>query len=157
MMRPAPSRRFTGWHMTGILVAFFAVVIAVNCLMATLAVRSFGGVVVDNSYVASQKFNGWLDEARAQNRLGWRDEVTPLPGRHVALSLTDAQTKPIAGGTVRAVAQHPLGRAPDIALAFHERAPGHYTSDHALPPGRWQLRITVRHGAGDHHILREID
>ena len=150
-------RPFTGRHMAMIMIAFFGVIFAVNFTMARLAIGSFGGTVVDNSYVASQKFNGWLDEARAQNRLGWRDEVTPLPGRHVALSLTDAQTKPIAGGTVRALAQHPLGRAPDIALAFHERTLGHYTSDHALPPGRWQLRITVRHGAGDHHILREID
>ena len=156
-MTPPTGRPFTGRHMATILIAFFGIVIAVNFVMARCAVSTFGGTVVDNSYVASQKFNGWLDEARAQNRLGWRDEVTPLPGRHVALSLTDAQTKPIAGGTVRALAQHPLGRAPDIALAFHERAPGHYTSDHALPPGRWQLRITVRHGAGDHHILREID
>lgn len=151
------TRRFTGWHMTGLLVAFFAVVIAVNMLMATLAVRSFGGVVVDNSYVASQKFNLWLHEARAQSRLGWRDEVTMLPDRHVALRLTDAQGKPIAGSTVTAIAQHPLGRAPDIALAFHERAPGRYASDHALPDGRWQLRLTVRHGADQHHILREID
>src|SRR3546814_8818871 len=61
-MTPAPSpiRRFTGWHMTAILIAFFAAVIAVNMLMATVAVRSFGGTVVENSYVASQKFNGWL-------------------------------------------------------------------------------------------------
>src|SRR3546814_10033574 len=73
-MTPAPSpiRRFTGWHMTAILIAFFAAVIAVNMLMATVAVRSFGGTVVENSYVASQKFNGWLAQARAQRRLGWR-------------------------------------------------------------------------------------
>lgn len=151
------TRRFTGWHMTGLLVAFFAVVIAVNMLMATLAVRSFGGVVVDNSYVASQKFNLWLHEARSQQRLGWRDEVTLLPDRHVALTLTSAQEGPIARGTVTALAQHPLGRAPDIALAFHEDAPGRYASAAPLPAGRWQLRVTIRHGANQHHVLREID
>ena len=57
-------RRFTGYHMAAILVAFFGVIIAVNMVMATLATRTFGGVVVENSYVASQEFNGWLKDAR---------------------------------------------------------------------------------------------
>ena len=53
-------RPFTGYHMTAILVAFFGVVIVVNFVMARYAVATFGGTVVDNSYVASQEFNGWL-------------------------------------------------------------------------------------------------
>jgi len=52
--------RFTGWHMTFILVSFFAVVIAVNLTMAHFASSTFGGLVVENSYVASQKYDGWL-------------------------------------------------------------------------------------------------
>jgi nitrogen fixation protein FixH len=58
------GRQFTGgtWRR---MVAFFGVVIAVNLTMARLAIGSFGGVVVENSYVASQKFNGWLDRPRA--------------------------------------------------------------------------------------------
>ena len=65
------GRKFTGWHMTGILVAFFGVVVSVNVFMARAAISTFGGTVVDNSYVASQKFNGWLDKAEAQKALGW--------------------------------------------------------------------------------------
>ena len=42
---------FTGRHMAAILVTGFGVVIAVNVLMASLAVGTFGGVVVDNQYV----------------------------------------------------------------------------------------------------------
>ncbi|WP_176598073.1 FixH family protein [Sphingobium sp. 15-1] len=158
-MTPAPSsiRRFTGWHMTAILVAFFAVVIAVNMLMATIAVRSFGGTVVENSYVASQKFNGWLAEARAQRRLGWQDKVTMDAARHVRLTLTDAKGAPMAGGGVMAVAQHPLGRAPDLSLAFHEMAPGVYASDRALPLGRWQIRFDLRLTGREEHLLREVD
>jgi nitrogen fixation protein FixH len=56
--------------MAAIMVAFFAVVIAVNVYMARLASSTFTGVVVENSYVASQHFNRWLDEARAEERLG---------------------------------------------------------------------------------------
>ncbi|GAY24039.1 FixH family protein [Sphingobium fuliginis] len=158
-MTPAPSpiRRFTGWHMTAILVAFFAVVIAVNMLMATVAVRSFGGTVVENSYVASQKFNGWLAEARAQKRLGWRDAVTLDAARHVGLTLADARGAPVAGGQVTAVAQHPLGRTPDLLLAFRETAPGVYASDRALPEGRWQIRFDLHLAGREEHLLREVD
>ena len=65
------ARKFTGWHMTGILVAFFGVVVTVNIVMARAAIGTFGGTVVENSYVASQKFNGWLDQAKAQDKMGW--------------------------------------------------------------------------------------
>ena len=53
------TKPFTGWHMTAILVGFFSTVIAVNVYMAHAAISTFGGTVVDNSYVASQEFNGW--------------------------------------------------------------------------------------------------
>lgn len=145
------ARSFTGWHMTAILVSFFVVVIAVNILMATIAVRSFGGAVVENSYVASQKFNGWLAQARAQEKLGWREEVTLDPARHVQMKLN------VRGAQILAEAQHPLGRAPDMALRLHEAAPGLYVSDRALPAGRWQLRFDIRHEGGEEHLLREID
>lgn len=145
-----PPRRFTGRHMTAILVAFFALVISVNVLMATVAVGSFGGTVVDNSYVASQKFNGWLAEARAQKRLGWRDSVTLDATRHVRMSLN------VEGAGMTALAQHPLGRAADVPLRFHEAEPGLYVSDSALPPGRWQVRFDIRHQAGEERMLREV-
>lgn len=55
-MTTRPPGPFNGRHMTAILVAFFAVVIAVNVLMARFIICTFGGVVVENSYVASQHF-----------------------------------------------------------------------------------------------------
>ena len=99
------ARPFTGWHMTAILVAGFAVVIAVNMAMATIAVRSFGGTVVENSYVASQKFNGWLAQARAQEKLGWRDRVTLDPARHVRMELNvrGAQMSAVAKSTASSI------------------------------------------------------
>ena len=59
----------TGKRMTGIFVLFFGVVIAVNVVMACYASSTFGGIVVENSYVASQDFNRWLDEAAAEKAL----------------------------------------------------------------------------------------
>lgn len=143
--------------MTAILTAFFTIVIAVNILMATVALRSFGGTVVENSYVASQKFNGWLAQARAQKQLGWQDKIALDEARHVRLTLADAKGVPLAGVRVTAMAQHPLGRTPDLSLTFHEPTPGLYASGRGLPHGRWQLRIELRRGARADHLLREID
>ncbi|WP_176594172.1 FixH family protein [Sphingobium sp. EM0848] len=153
---PRPARRFTGWHMTAILVAFFAVVITVNMLMATVAVRSFGGTVVENSYVASQKFNGWLATARAQRQLGWQDRVTLDAGRHVRIAISGARGTPVNLASVRAVARHPLGRAPDVMLGFHATQPGQYVSDRPLPAGRWQVHFALRARGQEEVLLREV-
>lgn len=157
-MRDAVSpRRFTGWHMTGILVGFFVVVIVVNMAMATIAVRTFGGTVVDNSYVESQKFNAYLGQARAQAALGWHSRIATDAGRHVMVRLEDEAGAAVKGAAMRAVAQHPLGRAADIALVMHEGRPGRYVSDRVLPAGRWQLRVTVTRDRRQRHLMAEID
>ncbi|OYX37989.1 MULTISPECIES: FixH family protein [unclassified Sphingomonas] len=136
------TRPFTGWHMLAIMVAFFGVIIAVNFTMARFAVGTFGGVVVDNSYVASQRFNGWLAEARAQDKLGWR--VVPgidATGR-LQIAATDAQGA-LIGGQMTVTARHPLGRLPDQTIAMHATSTG-FAADVPLPSGRWQLRIVLR-------------
>ena len=127
MIRPFKARPFTGRHMAAILIAFFAVVIAVNITMARLAIGSFGGTVVDNSYVASQKFNGWLKDAAAQKALGWSVAMSLDGQRHVVIDL-DAP-----GAHATATARHPLGRAPDIVLDFVPVAPGRLRATRPLP------------------------
>ncbi len=138
----ARPRPFTGWHMLAVMVAFFGVVIAVNVTMMTVARGSFGGIVVENSYVASQEFNGWLRAARAQEALGWQVDSAVAPDRSVTVSVIGA-SDPLA---VTAMARHPLGRLPDQALTFRRTADGRYVSSAPLPEGRWTLRIQLASG-----------
>lgn len=138
----APHHGFTGRHMALILIAFFGVVIAVNVQMARLATSTFGGVVVENSYVASQKFNGWLGEARREKALGWQAAAARDGTAALVVMLRDRSGAPLRGAALTVVAAHPLGLAADRTLTLHETAPGRYRA--ALPPGRWQLRMTVR-------------
>ena len=81
---------FTGRHMAAILIAFFGVVMTVNFIMARFALSTFGGTVVDNSYVASQSFNEWLAESRAQKALGWTVTVTSAPDDRAIVDARDA-------------------------------------------------------------------
>lgn len=140
------TQRFTGWHMAAILTGFFAVVIAVNFTMARLAVATFGGTVVDNSYVASQHYARWLSDAEAQDRAGWRAETDMVAGR-VTLTLHRAG-RPVAGARVRASARHPLGALPDRVIELAPAAtPGRYRATAPLPAGRWQVLIEASDGA----------
>jgi nitrogen fixation protein FixH len=140
-MTRARKAGFTGRHMAACMAGFFAVVIAVNLAMATLASATFGGVVVPNSYVASQKFNGWLDQARDQARLGWSASAARGPDGHVTIALRGVP----AGASLRAEAWHPLGRAADRVLDFAGTG-GEFRSRQPLPPGRWRIRIEVVSG-----------
>ena len=134
----------TGWHFTAIIVSFFAVVITVNLIMARYASSTFGGVVVENSYVASQNFNTWLDAAERQKALGWAAKVQRQPDNRIAITLTGV---PETGVVVTGVARHPLGRQPDQALRFTAQGKGVFVSDAALAPGRWTLRMKAHEGA----------
>ena len=139
---PSPTRQvkpFTGKHMTLILVAGFAVVIAVNFLMASLARSTFGGIVVENSYVASQQFNRWLDEAARERALGWKAIASRRGDGRIGLTVTGMPKE----ASVTAEARHPLGQMEDVPFKFVRDAGGALVSDRELPAGRWTLRIAV--------------
>lgn len=141
---------FNGRHMTAILVGFFGVVITVNVTMATLATRTFGGVIVENSYVASQEYNGWLAAARKQDELGWTIRPSLTDDRKVQLAMS------VDGAEVTGFARHPLGQAPDVPLTFTAGTGGHARSIQALPAGRWSVHLLVRKGSDEARILETL-
>lgn len=155
MTTDARTRPFTGRHMAAILIAFFGVVIAVNVTMAMFATRTFGGTVVENSYVASQRFNLWLAQGRAQDELGWTTAVSLDARRRPMLSLR-LRGRPLDGATVEGVARHPLGRAPDLPVALRPAGAGRYVADRPLPAGRWLLQLMVRRGGSEARLLERV-
>ena len=142
------QKTFTGRHMATILIVFFGIVITVNLIMARFALSTFGGTVVDNSYVASQHYNEWLARASMQDRLGWQRSVTVDTDRHVRLSIRK-DGKNLDGFKVRATLSHPLGRVEPRALHFLAVPGGSLRSAEALPAGRWRLDLSVRRGADE--------
>lgn len=145
---------FTGRHMAASMVGFFGVVIGVNVLMAMEATRTFGGTVVENSYVASQHFNRWLDEAQAEKLLGWTVDME-RGGNHALLSI-QARGSRVGDAAVTGVAEHPLGRLPDLELRFRNLGSGRYRSIEALPPGRWRVRLDVRRAGQRARFIDEV-
>jgi len=152
------ARPFTGRKMTAIFVAGFGVVVAVNVTMASLASSTFGGVVVENSYVASQDFNRWLDEAAREKALGWRLEARRQDDGRVGVDLQTPRHPGLDPGrreAVTAIARHPLGRLPDMTLAFRQQD-GRWLSVQPLPAGRWTLRFDIEAQGRQWRTEREI-
>jgi nitrogen fixation protein FixH len=150
--KTAPSP-FTGRHMAAILIGFFGVVIAVNIALAVFAGSTFGGLVVENSYVASQRFNGWLEKARAEKALGWALAASRAGDGRLAIALSSAGA-PMTDARVSGLARHPLGRLPEQPLGFRASGPGEYASLAPLPAGRWIIHLEVKaHGRVLHRIV----
>jgi nitrogen fixation protein FixH len=139
----AASKAFTGRHMAALFVGGFGVVIAVNLVMASFAVASFHGTVVDNSYVASQQYNGWIAKAEASQALGWQ----AVPSRRVDGRVVVETLMVPEGAALTATAERPLGAREETALAFTPDGGGRWVSTERLAPGRWQLRMAIRAGA----------
>ncbi len=145
------TKRFTGLHMLTVMVGCFGVIIAVNLLMAHYALSTFGGTVVDNSYVASQEFNGWLAKARRQKALGWTTSFSLDPARHVGVETSAGEDATVSG-----VARHPLGRAPDVALGFAALGGGRYRATTVLPGGRWLVHVSIKRGGDEARLIETL-
>ena len=126
----------TGPKAFAILSSFFVVIIVVNVVMAVQAVRTFPGLEVKNSYVASQSFDA---EKSAQEELRWTTGARIEAGELI-LTIDGPDGRPVQGATLRAT----LGRAttetadqsPEFVFNGTDwRAPV------AVAPGQWHLRI----------------
>ncbi|WP_342777478.1 FixH family protein [Rubellimicrobium rubrum] len=128
----------TGPKAFAIFSSFFVVIIAVNVIMAVQAVRTFPGLEVASSYVASQTFDA---ERKAQEALGWTARAT-LDGAELVLTIIGPDGSAPTGVTVGGI----LGRATVAAadqtpaFAFDGQA---WRAPVAVSRGHWELRLDV--------------
>ena len=147
MMTKAP-RTFTGFHMLAILVAFFGVTICVNVTMAVMAHRTWSGLVVPNSYVASQNFDEDQAEAARQLALGWRQTLTHENGV-LAVAMTGRDGAALMGLKVVVKIGHPVTSQFDRQLMLTESAPGIFQAPAQMGQGVWDADVSARAAAGE--------
>ncbi len=132
--------RFTGMHMLVCMVAFFGVIIAVNVTMATFASSSWTGLVVKNSYVASQKFNAELAVAKVQAKLGWTSNVT-YQNQQLKFSLLDRDGLRLTPEVVNVSLGRPAFEQQDRQIQLQVGKSGAYGTRIELEDGMWMLRF----------------
>ncbi|TPL78508.1 FixH family protein [Mesorhizobium sp. B2-3-13] len=141
-------REFTGRHMLAVILAFFGVVIGVNVLMATLANTSWTGLVVENTYVASQEFNKKAEQGRAQAALGWKSLFVISDG-DVRYSLADAAGKPIALHSVKVMFRHPAYEKEDELVILTSGNAQEFGARHQPKDGVWIVEVDADAGLSE--------
>lgn len=136
-------RQITGRHVLVYMVMFFGVIIAVNLTMAYLATGTWTGLVVENSYVASQTFNEELDRAEAQKALGWQHDFS-LNGQQILFTLKDADGRLVPLDSVQMFAGHPAAEFGDRVIDLSKVVGGNYQASNDLPPGEWNIEIRAK-------------
>lgn len=130
------DKPLTGRTVLIITVSAFAVIIAVNFTMAYLAVGTFPGLEVDNTYVASQEFD---DKRAAQESLGWVVEHTYADGE-LTLTFVDAQGTPVIPQDMTVLIGRTTASADDIRPEFAGYA-GRYSAPVELQRGKWMMQL----------------
>jgi nitrogen fixation protein FixH len=146
---------FTGRHALFVICGGFAIVIGANLALAVWAARTNPGLVVENSYVASQKFNGWLAQGRAQKAMGWTVTSAADAGR-LSVSATNALGQPLDGLEAVATLEHPLGAEPSHAITLAQVAPGRYAAPHGLAPGQWLAEVRLSRGSERYYLATRL-
>ncbi|TCP60759.1 nitrogen fixation protein FixH [Rhodovulum bhavnagarense] len=134
------SREITGRKVLIFTVTAFAVVVAVNLTLAFQAVRTFPGLEVKNSYVASQQFDA---QRAAQEALGWSAAVDYDPAQELfSLRFTDAQGQavqvPGIDLTIGRKTSNREDKRPE--LIYYD---GTYSAGVPLGPGNWTIRLNA--------------
>lgn len=136
--------RITGYHVFGIMVLAFGTIIGVNLFMAVSAVKTFPGLEVKNSYVASQTFD---DEKAAQDALGWRVDAE-AQGETFRVEITDAAGQPVKVTSLGGTLGRPTSVVDDQTPAFTFDGSTYVATTGKLDEGNWNYRMVAEAADG---------
>lgn len=144
--RPS-GKPFTGRRMLITILLFFAVIITANMTMLFSALGSFGGLLVKNSYVASQRFNNDIADDRSSAIAAWSvsAQVREAPGGGALLiaTVSDETGAAIDALSLDGLIGRPTHERDDEPLVFTRVAEGAYSAalagDASKYVGAWRV------------------
>jgi nitrogen fixation protein FixH len=155
-MSASKPKEFTGGHMLVLMIAFFGVIISVNLALATFARSSWTGMIVDNSYVASQHFNERAAEGRAQAALGWSGTLE-IGAEGMSYRLVDRAGAPILPRAVKVSLRRPAYAAEDQTIELAPTGEGAFAWEKAVRDGIWIVEVHADAGlAATYREVRRI-
>lgn len=143
-------REITGAMVLAGLLAFFALVIVVNLVMARFAVSTFAGVETESSYKAGLAFTKESNAAEAQAQRNWSVDVDlKSPGgtdRVVEARALDAAGRSLSNLVADGRFAHPTDARRDVVLDMEPLGDGRYRARAEAEPGQWDLVIDFSQG-----------
>lgn len=137
----APRFSIVPW----LFVAGFAIVIAVNGVMIWFAIGSFSGLYSDHARARGIGYNHVMAEQRARDALGWTIGTDwQVDNRRLALTVLDANGKPLDGAAVTVDLIRPAERRAPLGVAMAAQGNGRFVGTVELPAyGSWDADIVV--------------
>lgn len=126
----------TGRKVLFIALAAFGVILAANLTLAVSAVRTFPGLEVKNSYVASQNFD---EDRAAQLALGWNVAAQWSDGI-LTLAFTDPDGAPVEVAELTALVGWATSTRDDFTPEFTYDGTV-YATPADLIEGNWNVRV----------------
>lgn len=138
--------RITGRHVLFAMFGFFLVIIGVNAVFITLAIKSFPGEQEKKSYLQGLHYNDRLKAREVQGLLGWNAEITKAylaDGRAVIeIAFSDKDAAPIYDLAITGVLSRSVDDDQDQALVFSAAGAGRYFSEaDNIGSGVWMLKV----------------
>jgi len=142
-------------------VAFFAVVVGANGVMAAFAVGSWTGLTTDNAYRDGLAYNRQLEAVQAQQALGWQValDVNRVAdgGTEIVVRVRDRFGYDISDAEITAVLMRPTNEGADIETMLKPRGEGYYGAQINVPlPGQWDLKLHVIRDGKSHRSIRRL-
>jgi nitrogen fixation protein FixH len=159
------QQRSHGWWYPWAFVAGMLVVIAVNAVMITFAVRTFPGLETADAYRKGLDYNQTIAAADAQERQGWHADLrVATPERNddsrrteLLVRFTDRDGNPLSGLDVETFLIRPTHQGIDRSTRLEERGGGMYQGVIEIPlPGQWDARIHAARGDMHFQMTRRI-
>jgi nitrogen fixation protein FixH len=141
-------------HIPWLFVAGFAIVIAVNATMMSLAIGSFSGLYTPKPRDRGLHYNEIVAAQKSRDALGWRIDAAWQADRgRLEVAVADAAGQPLTGARIAAELVRPVEKRPPLPVVLLAIGSGRYAGDIDLPArGNWDLDIVVEHG-GDRYAL----
>jgi nitrogen fixation protein FixH len=132
-------REITGKHVLIGTVSAFSVIIGVNVFMAYSAIRTFPGLEVKNSYVASQTFDA--DKA-SQEALGWTIDATDKDEK-LYVTITGADGLPVEVASIAGTLGRATNTSQDQTPEFTFDGTSYVAQTGVLATGNWNYRMVA--------------
>jgi nitrogen fixation protein FixH len=155
--KTAPPSRNVWHYFPWFIAAAMGVVIAVNSFMAYSALSTFPGNAGGDGFVLSNNYNAILARVKQEAALGWAVQAEVDKAGHPVVVLTDRSGNVLAGATIEATAQRPLGDQHTTPVRFSEVSPGRYLGGAALDAkGQWDLEFSATAGGHEFSTTRRL-
>jgi nitrogen fixation protein FixH len=142
----AKPKELTGRIVLFSLIGFFGVITAVNGIMITAAVKTFGGVETESSYKAGLAFAREIAAADAQEARHWQVRANVVHSgdeARVEVTARDASDQPLRGLTALVRLSHPADRRLDQTVEMTADGAGRFRGTAAFVAGQWDLVIDL--------------